>query len=168
MHDVAQDPEHELRREFDKSTRRFIDALRTSPEYQARGAALKREFLAYLQEQNYYRDAWSSLKNHVARDLEGENSMFVANGAGAVGAIAGALRDDEALQRKLHGWLLRGVERLMLDHRHQISRLITDVVRIGTHAKSRRRSNSRSARTCSSSRSTARSSAASWASSCAQ
>jgi uncharacterized membrane-anchored protein YjiN (DUF445 family) len=69
------------------------------------------------------------LKGHLARDLAGEDSMFVANVAGALGAVAGALRDDEALQRKLNGWLLRGVERLMIEHRHQISRLINDVVK---------------------------------------
>jgi uncharacterized membrane-anchored protein YjiN (DUF445 family) len=129
LQEIASNPQHEIRKEFDEATRRFVDALQTSPEYQARGAALKREFLGYLQGQNYYRDAWSVLKGHLARDLEGEDSLFVANVASALGAVAGALCDDEALQRKLNGWLLRGVERLMVDHRHQISRLINDVVK---------------------------------------
>ena len=129
LHEVARDPQHEIRKEFDEATRRFVDVLKTSSEYQARGAALKREFLAYLQGQDYYRDAWSVLQEHLVRDLRRDDSLFVANVASVLGAVAGALRDDEALQRKLNGWLVRGVERLMLDHRHQISRLINDVVR---------------------------------------
>jgi len=129
LHEVARDSQHPMRHEFDEDVRRLVEALLNSPEYQARGAELKREFLAHIQAHNYYRDAWSALKERLSSDLEAVDSLLVANVGSILRAIAHALRDEEVLQGKLNGWLLRGVERLLTNHGHQISRLINDVVK---------------------------------------
>jgi uncharacterized membrane-anchored protein YjiN (DUF445 family) len=44
-------------------------------------------------------------------------------------SLGAGLEKDEAMQRKLNEWVLGALETLMLAHRHQISLLITDVVK---------------------------------------
>ena len=50
--------------------------------------------------------------------------------AATCGSLLGSgLAKDEAMQRKLNEWSLGALQTLMLAHRHQISLLITDVVK---------------------------------------
>ena len=44
-------------------------------------------------------------------------------------ALGSGLAKDDVMQHKLNEWLLGALETLMLAHRHQISLLITDVVK---------------------------------------
>ena len=129
LHEVAANPQHELRSRFDQATREFIGKLKTSPEYQQRGEAIKRDLLTHLRREQYYRELWAALKSRVLADLAGDRSVFREHVAAALMAVANALRDDAALQHKLNGWTLQALEGLMVRHRHQVSLLITDVVK---------------------------------------
>ena len=129
LHEVAANPQHELRSRFDQATREFIGKLKTSPEYQERGEAIKRDLLTHLRREQYYRELWAALKSRVLADLAGDRSVFREHVAAALMAVANALRDDAALQHKLNGWTLQALEGLMVRHRHQVSLLITDVVK---------------------------------------
>ncbi|HEV8313035.1 MAG TPA: DUF445 family protein, partial [Burkholderiaceae bacterium] len=51
------------------------------------------------------------------------------HGEQALHALADALARDAAMLRKLDRWTLQMLESLLLRHRHQVSRLIADVVR---------------------------------------
>ena len=43
--------------------------------------------------------------------------------------LGAGLREDPGLQQKLNAWLMSLIEALLVRHRHQVSILITDVVR---------------------------------------
>jgi len=129
LHDVAQDPEHELRQRFNRSTRELIEKLKTSAEMFERGAAIKAQIVEHLRSKPYYVAFWNDIKGRILADIAHDRSRLRATLASLLLALGDGLTRDEAMQDKLNEWLLVGLEALMLAHRHQISRLITDVVR---------------------------------------
>jgi uncharacterized membrane-anchored protein YjiN (DUF445 family) len=129
LHEIAEDPGHEMRRRFDLATRDFIHELKTSDIYRKRGRELAHQILAHLQQGNYYRSLWRQVTQRIVDDIAAPNSALVDHVAGALVAAASALREDDALQRKLNAWSLGALQKLMLRHRRQVSLLISDVVR---------------------------------------
>lgn len=129
LHEVAENPHHEVRSQFDRATREFIHKLKTSPEYRERGESFKRDLVTHLRRDPYYRQLWDELKNRILADLADDRSVLCEHVAGAIVAVADSVRDDAALQHKLNGWALQALESLMVRHRHQVSLLISDVVK---------------------------------------
>jgi len=129
LHEVAHNLDHEIRRQFDQATEQFIHDLKTSPQYREQGELLKHDFIEHIKREEYYRVVWSDVRERLTADLANEPSLVRANVAEALVKLASGLRDDAALQAKLNGWLMKAVEALLLQHRHQVSRLITDVVK---------------------------------------
>ncbi|HEX2202747.1 MAG TPA: DUF445 family protein, partial [Longimicrobium sp.] len=62
LHEVAQNPGHEIRRQFDAATEQFIDKLATSAEYRSQAEALKQELLAHLEREKYYEVVWEDIR----------------------------------------------------------------------------------------------------------
>jgi uncharacterized membrane-anchored protein YjiN (DUF445 family) len=129
LHDVAADPEHELRRRFDAAARELIQELKTSPEYRQRGAALLRVLIEHLRQDGYYAWLGREIKTRLRADLASASSVVQRHSEQALHALADALARDAAMLRKLDRWTLQMLESLLLRHRHQVSRLIADVVR---------------------------------------
>lgn len=128
LHEIASDPDHEVRARFSKATAELIVKLNASPEFQQRGEALKRDLLAHLRRNERYRHLWAELRNRILADLASDHSIVGEHLSSALMTAGDALQRDAVLQQKLNGWILRVVERLMLEHRHQISLLIAGVV----------------------------------------
>lgn len=129
LHEVANNPEHELRRQFDAAVQGFIDELKTSDDYRRRGEALLGDFLEHLREQRYYRDLWSAIQGRIEADIASPESSIREHLASALAVLSRGMMDQPALQEKLNSWWLGAAEKTVLRHRHQVSVLIKDVVR---------------------------------------
>ena len=129
LQEVIADPEHPLRLQFADSTRKLIEDLKTSPEMYARGAAIKVQIIEHLRTKPYYAALWNDLKNRILADVASDRSRLRETAASLLNALGSGLVRDEAMQGKLNQWLQGALETLMLAHRHQISLLITDVVK---------------------------------------
>jgi uncharacterized membrane-anchored protein YjiN (DUF445 family) len=129
LQEVTADPEHPLRLQFADATRKLIEDLKTSPEMYTRGAAIKLQILEHLRTKPYYAALWNDLKNRILADVASDRSRLRATAASLLNALGSGLVRDEAMQGKLNQWLQGALETLMLAHRHQISLLITDVVK---------------------------------------
>lgn len=129
LHEVARNSDHEIRRQFDQATEEFIHKLKTSAHYREQGEVLKREFFEHLKGEDYYRAVWNEIKERLMADLAGDNSLIRAHVAEVLVKLGSGLRDDFALQAKLNKGLLQAIEAMLLQHRHQVSALITDVVK---------------------------------------
>ena len=128
-HEVAQNPEHDIRRQFDAATEQFIDKLATSPEYRMHAEALKQELLTHLEREKYYQIVWDDIRERLKADVAGEHSVVRGHVREIVRKLGAGLADDEALQTKINAWILQTVDRVVVRHRHQVSALITEVVR---------------------------------------
>jgi uncharacterized membrane-anchored protein YjiN (DUF445 family) len=129
LHDVAQDTQHEVRQRFDRATRDLVAELKTSDAHRERGRDIARQLVAHLRERQYYRRLWEALVKRIVDDIAAPDSKLVEHLAGAMAALGNALRHDDAMQRKLNEWVLGALENLILRHRHQVSLLISEVVR---------------------------------------
>jgi uncharacterized membrane-anchored protein YjiN (DUF445 family) len=129
LHDVTADPQHPLRMQFADSTRKLIENLKTSPEMYARGAAIKRQIIEHLRTKPYYAALWNDIKNRILADVASDQSRLREAASSLLNALGSGLVRDEAMQGKLNQWLQGALETLMLTHRHQVSLLITDVVK---------------------------------------
>jgi uncharacterized membrane-anchored protein YjiN (DUF445 family) len=129
LHDVAADPQHELRVRLDVATRDLVDRLKTSPEMAERGAAFKRHVIEHLRTKPYYAAIWADVKARILADVGAEHSRLRDAIASVLVSLGAGLTKDEAMQAKLNDALLGALEALMVTHGHQISLLITDVVR---------------------------------------
>ena len=129
LQDVIADPQHPMRLQFAASTRSLIEELKTSPDMQERVAAIKRQIVVHLRTKPYYAALWNNIKNRILADVASGQSRLRETAASLMNAIGTGLEKDEAMQHKLNEWLVVALEKLMLAHRHQISLLITEVVK---------------------------------------
>ena len=129
LHDVARNPEHEMRRRFDAATDEFVRKLSTSAEFKEQAEVFKRELLDHLEREAYYQIVWRDIKQRLIADLGAERSMIRSQVTDAFLKLGSGLKDDHALQEKLNGWLLKAIEVIVIRHRQQVSTLITEVVR---------------------------------------
>jgi len=128
LHEAAADPRHALRVGFDTTVRDFTFALKSSPRYRRRGAALMRAVVAHVRRESYYARLWADARARLQSDIAAEDSQLRRHVEQTLLATGEALTRDEAMQQKIDLWLLDALERLLLHHRHQVARLIADVV----------------------------------------
>ena len=129
LHEVAGDPDHELRARFDVATVKLVEDLKTSRAYRRRGRALLRDLIEHVRNEDYYRILWDDITALVEADLRGERSVLREQVAGALDLFGKEMLADPALQRKLNAWWLDMVRELVLRFRHEASALIAEVVK---------------------------------------
>ncbi len=129
LQEVIADPQHPLRMQFADSIRKLIEKLKTSPEMYERGAAIKRQIIEHLRTKPYYAALWNDIKKRILADVAADQSRLRETASSLLNALGSGLAKDQVMQHKLNEWLLGALQTLMLAHRHQISLLITDVVK---------------------------------------
>jgi len=129
LHEVASDSNHPMRRQFDEFTGELIRKLKTSTAYYEQAEEFKRDLLNHLESEDYYGLVWNDIKQRIVADLTGDYSLIRSHVADALSKLGSGLHADPTLQIKLNEWLLQAIEVLVVRHGHQVSSLITDVVR---------------------------------------
>ncbi len=126
--EVASDPSHPMRRQFDELLTDWIVRLQESPEAIARADALKHQLFDHPTSRRLSASLWDEVKQVL--DRQSESDADATPGALDRGLIAladGAL-EDEALLAKVDGWIVEAVLRIVDQHRHEVGRLIEHTV----------------------------------------
>lgn len=128
LSDVNDDPEHELRKEFDAWLAGFADRLEHSPEFRARGEELKRELRDHPELRRWSASLWEDFKRTL-RDQAGDpTSELRCRMADALQAAGARLRDDPALGSKAEELIQSGA-RYVAEHFHdEISGLVSGTI----------------------------------------
>jgi uncharacterized membrane-anchored protein YjiN (DUF445 family) len=129
IHEVVANPEHELRRQFDGAVQELSSNLRTSPVYRRFGRVLLRDCIRHLEEGGYYRVLLDHVRAHVLADLASGGSALREMIAGTFVSIGKGVASEPSIQHRLNAWWLDIAGLLVMRHRHQLSALITDVVK---------------------------------------
>jgi len=129
LREVAANPEHELRLRFDQAVSDLAQQLQTSEDYRQRGKDLMREIATHLQREPYYRELGNDISQWLRADIARDASLIRRAIASALVTLGQGLLDEPTLQRKLNAWWLQTVEKTVVQQRHHISLLITQVVR---------------------------------------
>ena len=129
MHEVVANPEHELRRRFDVAMQELSSELRSSAVYRRFGRLLLRDCIRHLEEGGYYGVLLDHIRAYVLADLGSERSVVRDVLAGTCVSMGKGMLSETSIQQKLNAWWLDIARLLVLRHRHQLSALITDVVK---------------------------------------
>jgi uncharacterized membrane-anchored protein YjiN (DUF445 family) len=129
MDEVAANPEHELRHRFDVAVQDLSSELRTSAVYRRFGRLLLRDCIRHLQGGGYYRVMLDHFRAYVLADLGSKDSVVRDMLTGTLVSIGTGVATETSIQRKLNAWWLDIAGMLVQRHRHQLSALITDVVK---------------------------------------
>ena len=127
--EVATDPSHPMRRQFDELLTDWIVRLQESPEAIARADAVKQQLFDHPTSRSLSTGR-SGTRSSGCSTARSESEETAAPGALERGLIAladGALEDD-ALLAKIDGWIIEAVLRMVEQHRHEVGRLIEHTV----------------------------------------
>ena len=126
--EINEDPEHQLRKEFDTWLGGLADRLETSPEFRARGEELKRELREHPELRKWSSSLWEDLKTRLreqAGDPASELRGRMADGLQAAGA---RLQDEPALGAKAEELIESGA-RYVAEHFHdEIAGLVSGTI----------------------------------------
>ncbi len=126
--EVATDPAHPLRRQFDELVTDWIVQLQESPAAMARADAVKRQLFDHPTSRSLSASLWEEVKRMLDRRAEPEAGEPPGALERGLIALADGALEDEALLAKLDGWLVAAVLRLVEQHRHEVGALIAHTV----------------------------------------
>ena len=129
IHEIVANPEHELRHQFDVAVQDFSSNLQTSAVYRRYGRVVLRDCIRHLEEGGYYGVLLEHVRAHVLADLASGRSVVRDMIAATFVSIGKGIGREPAIQHKLNAWWLDIAGPLVVRHRHQLSTLITDVVK---------------------------------------
>lgn len=129
IHEVVASPDHALRHQFDSAIQEFSLDLQTAAGYRRFGRLVLRDCIRHFEEGDYYGVLLDRVRTHVIADLGSEHSVVHDMIAGALVAFGKGIANESSMQKKLNAWWLDFASLLVLRYRHQLSGLITDVVK---------------------------------------
>ena len=122
--EMAEDPDHPLRLQFDGFVVSFAQRLKTDAELRARVEAIKQELLASPSMGGYLRGVWSDIIAWVQSDLARDESTLRARAADAILMVGERLRSDAAMQTWINEQLMAQAPRWVDRYREDIRQYI--------------------------------------------
>ncbi len=129
MADVTANPQHALRAQFDTAVQRFIERLRSDPEWERKGEEVRTWLQTDATVGGYVQTLWLDLRGALQRDLADADSVL-ARQVGKLGLWLGeSLAGDAALRQSFNDRLEHWVQGLAPDVSAFIAQHIEDTVR---------------------------------------
>jgi uncharacterized membrane-anchored protein YjiN (DUF445 family) len=128
LRSVNEDPDHELRREFDARVTEFAARLEHDPALAARGEELKREILSHPQLQAWTVSVWSDVKVTIRAQAQDPDSALRTRLTDALTALGTRLRDDHELQQKAEGLVEAGVRHVVSQFHDELAALVSGTI----------------------------------------
>jgi uncharacterized membrane-anchored protein YjiN (DUF445 family) len=129
LHDVSENPEHERRIAFDNAVARFVERLKSDPDFKASVDAHKREWLDRPELRDYVNGLWDEFTAWLAADLARSDSSLRAKIMGAAGGFAQALGDDPVLRESINEHMRDALKALAPELREGIAKHIAATVK---------------------------------------
>jgi len=129
MEEVAADPEHAVRREFDRFVAGFVKQLKDSPDYAERAEKLKRELLARPELRNLAKDVWASFRSFAEQDAAAPDSAIRRNLTGLFVEVGRQLAADPRVRADMNKGFVVALASFVESQKSGVSRFISDQVR---------------------------------------
>jgi uncharacterized membrane-anchored protein YjiN (DUF445 family) len=139
LFEVAEDPDHPLRHQFDELLADWMVQLQESPEVIARAEAIKHQVLDPDTSGRLAASIWSELKEILGRESPGPGDSAPGAVARGLSALGAAALEDDALVEKVDGWVIGAVLRVVEQHRGEAGQLIAQTVSSWDPAETSRR-----------------------------
>lgn len=122
------DPDHALRREFDRFVEGFIRDLRDSPAYAARAEKLKRDLLARPELRGLAENFWTGLRAFADQDVASGDSLIRRHLADMLAEVGRQLRDEPAIRADMNHGFVVALAAFVENQKSGVSAFIADQV----------------------------------------
>jgi uncharacterized membrane-anchored protein YjiN (DUF445 family) len=126
--EVARNPQHELRVDFDARVRRLVDELQTSPAMRERGEELKHELLAQPELRAWVTRVWDDVKSGLRTQADDPDSELRRRLAETVAAFGHRLLDDPVLAARVEEAVETGVRYVAEQFSDEIGTMVSSTV----------------------------------------
>ena len=126
---VEADPEHPLRRSFDKSVDAFAERLKSDPELRIVLKHYQDQIAANTELRAYIHSLWDDLKAWIQKDLAADDSRVRTRVTQMLVHAGNTLAADKPMQDWINGQILTRVPALLDRLRPKIGALISDKVK---------------------------------------
>jgi uncharacterized membrane-anchored protein YjiN (DUF445 family) len=126
--EVARNPDHELRADFDARVHRLVDSLESSPAMRTRGEELKRELLAQPELRAWVASVWTDLKAGLRAQAADPDSELRRRLADTIAALGQRLLDDPALADRVEHGVETGVRYVADQFSDEIGTMVSGTV----------------------------------------
>lgn len=127
--EVEADPDHAMRREFDRFVEGFIEELRTSPDYAERAERLKRDLLARPELRGLASDFLTSLRAFVEQDLRSGDSLVHRHLADMFVEVGRQLAAEPDIRADMNQGFVVALSSFVESQKSGVSGFIADQVR---------------------------------------
>jgi uncharacterized membrane-anchored protein YjiN (DUF445 family) len=128
LNEIAEDHDHEVRRQIDQRIRELAVKLRDSPDLAARGESLKEQLLAHPSVRAWSTSLWTDLKETLIAASGDPSSELRRRLTDGIVGLGRTIQDDPELQAKINGWVERTVVYLLDQYREEVADLISGTV----------------------------------------
>ncbi|MFM0614392.1 DUF445 domain-containing protein [Paraburkholderia nemoris] len=129
LREVAANPDHELRHQFDEALEGLSVRLQTSAVHRRFGKSLMRDCIRYFRHADHHRVLLERLRMRVIADLSHEQSAVRDAIMSMLASLGKRISREPAVQHKLNAWWLALARELVVRYGRQLSALITEVVK---------------------------------------
>ena len=126
--EMAADPAHPLRLRLDAFRIQFVQRLRTDPEFQRRGEAIRADLQAHPALGDYLHGLWSELLDWLHDDLGRTDSSIRQRLVAMAGALGERLAADAPMRRWINEQIVDAAPRAIDRYREDIRRYIVERV----------------------------------------
>jgi len=127
--EARKQPDHPLRREFDKFMTAFVDRLRGSAGYARRAEALKQDLLARPEVSKLADGAWDSLRAFLERDAASPDSQIRQQLETMLVDVGRQLARDAAIRSEINRGMVRLLGDFVQSQKSGVGRFIADQVK---------------------------------------
>ncbi len=128
VHDVGQDPHHEVRDTVDSRVAAFADRLLADPELLAKGEALKEELLDHPEVRRWITSLWGDTKRGLLTAVDDRDSELRRRVVNSLQRLGARLSTEPELQAKFDQWLSAALAYLVENYRAEVSDVIASTV----------------------------------------
>ncbi|MDQ1084523.1 MULTISPECIES: DUF445 domain-containing protein [Microbacterium] len=125
---VRADPRHQARGAIDGYLNRLADNLQHDPATMVRLEEAKAAVFDSPRVRHLAADAWNTAKTGLLRSLSDPESGLRRRASAALAEVGVRLQRDEALQKRVDGWVTDAAVFVVGRYRHDIASIITDTV----------------------------------------
>ena len=126
--EMAAEPDHPLRLRFDAYMTGFVERLKTDPEFQRRGEAIRAELQAHPALGDYLHGLWSELLAWLHDDLAKTDSSIRQRLVALAGTLGARLSADAPMRRWINEQIVDAAPRAIERYREDIRRYIVERV----------------------------------------
>lgn len=128
LHDVGNDPDHEVRHSVDARVRVFADRLKSDPELLAKGEEIKQELLEHPDVRAWLESLWEGAKRGMIAAADDPDSELRTRMTISLQSFGERLANDPDLQHKVDDWVERSLGYVIEHYRTEVSDLIASTV----------------------------------------